>query len=258
MNNNSIGLLDSGVGGLSVLSELYKIMPNKNYIFFGDTKNVPYGTKSPQEIFTYTKNILDFFISKEIKTAVFACNTTSAVAYDELKKHFKDKIKIYPLIQSVANYAIEGLKDDDCIAILATKATINSKKYNEEIKKYNPKINVIGIDCTGFVEIVENRLYDDIDSIKLIKSKLEIAKNNNVKRIVLGCTHYPYLENIFKEILDVEYFNPAKIIAQIVKKDLKNDYQGGKLEFYVSKNPDDFIKSAKTFFDVKKVDLIDI
>lgn len=258
MDNNSIGLLDSGVGGLSVLSELYKIMPNKNYVFFGDTKNVPYGTKTPEEIFNYTKNILDFFISKEIKTAVFACNTTSAVAYEQLKEHFKNKIKIYPLIQSVAKYSIEGLKDNDTIAILATKATINSKKYNEEIKKHNPNINVIGIDCTGFVEIVENRLYKNNESIELIKSKLKIAKNNNAKRVILGCTHYPYLEDIFKNIFDIEYFNPASTIAKIVKDDLNNNSQKGGLEFYVSSNPNDFIKNAKMFFDVKEVKLIDI
>ena len=125
---DSIGLLDRGVGGLSVLSEIYKIMPNKNYVFFGDTKNVPYGTKTSSEIFSYTKKILEFFISRNIKTAVFACNTTSAVAYDDLKNYFKDKIKIYPLIQSVAKHSIEGLKTGDTIAVLATKATINSKK----------------------------------------------------------------------------------------------------------------------------------
>ena len=259
MSNNSIGLLDSGVGGLSVLSELYKLMPNKNYIFFGDTKNVPYGTKTPQEIFSYTKNILEFFISKEIKTAVFACNTTSAVAYDELVKYFQDKIKIYPLIQSVAKYAIDGLNDGDAIAVLATKATINSKKYDEEIKKYNLNINVVGIDCTGFVEIVENRLYKDSASLELIKSKLEVAKLNNAKRIILGCTHYPYLEKLFKEQLDVEYFNPANVLARIVKNDLGEDSQkNGAMEFYVSKNPQEFAMSAKMFFDVKDVKLVQI
>ena len=257
-DNNSIGLLDSGVGGLSVLSELYKIMPNKNYIFFGDTKNVPYGTKNGAEIFDLTKNILEYFISRDVKNVVFACNTTSAVAYDDLKNYFQDKINIFPLIQSVAPYAIEGLKNGDTIAILATKATINSKKYETEIKKYNPNINVIGIDCTGFVEIVENRLYKDPASLELIKSKLEIARKNGAKRIVMGCTHYPYLENIFKSILDVEYFNPEKSLAQIVKNKLGQNSTNSNLEFCVSKNPEEFILSAKTFFDVKKASLVEL
>lgn len=257
-DNNSIGLLDSGVGGLSVLSELYKIMPNKNYIFFGDTKNVPYGTKSSSEIFNLTKNILEYFIKRNVKNVVFACNTTSAVAYDELKNYFQDKINIFPLIQSVAQSAIEGLKNNDTIAILATKATINSKKYEIEIKKHNPNINVVGIDCTGFVEIVENRLYQDPASIELIKSKLEIARKNGAKRIVMGCTHYPYLEFIFKSILDVEYFNPAKSLANIVKKELGQIEGKSNLEFCVSKNPDEFILSAKTFFDVQKASLVEL
>jgi len=256
---NSIGLLDSGVGGLSVLSELYKLMPNNNFVFFGDTKNVPYGTKTPEEIFEFTKKILEFFISKEIKTAVFACNTTSAVAYDELKSYFKDKIKIFPLIQTVAPYAIKNLKDEDTIAVLATKATIKSKKYEEEIKKYNPKINVVGIDCTGFVEIVENRLYNNKESIELIKSKLNIARQCNAKKIILGCTHYPYLTNIFKNILDVEYFNPAQNLAQIVKKEtIIQTNKNGNIKFYVSKNPQDFILSAKAFFDVKEAQMVEL
>lgn len=247
---NTIGLLDSGVGGLSVLSELHKLMPNNNYVFFGDTKNVPYGTKSPQEIFDYTKNILEFFIKKNIKTVVFACNTTSAVAYDELKDYFKDKIKIYPLIQSVAPDSIKGLQNDDTVAIFATKATINSKKYETEIKKYNKNINVVGIDCTGFVEIVEHRLYNDPTSIKLIESKLKIAQQYNAKRIILGCTHYPYLVNIFKNILNVDYFNPASSIANLVKNEIKTTDNKGNIEFYVSKDPEQFILSAKTFFNV--------
>ena len=258
-NKNSIGLLDSGVGGLSVLAELYKLMPNKDYTFFGDTKNIPYGTKSKEEIFLYTKKILEFFISQNIKTAVFACNTTSAVAYDRLKEYFKNKIKIYPLIQTVAKDSIKNLEDKDTIAILATKATINSKKYEEEIKKYNKNINVVGIDCTGFVEIVENRLYNDKNSLELIKSKLKIARQHNAKRIVLGCTHYPYLVDIFKSILNIEYFNPALSLAQTIKQDLdEKNSQKGKLRFCVSKNPNEFILSAKAFFEVEKAELIDI
>ena len=92
-----IGVLDSGVGGLSVLSQLKKIMPNKNYIYFGDTKNIPYGTKTKEQIFSYTKDIFEFFIKNNVKNVVIACNTTSAVAFDELNEMFKSKLKIFPL-----------------------------------------------------------------------------------------------------------------------------------------------------------------
>ncbi len=255
-----IGVLDSGVGGLSVLSQLVFAMKSKNYIFFGDTKNMPYGTKTPNEIFLYTKKILEFFEKNNVSDVVFACNTTSAVAYDELKECFKGRLNIFPLIQKTAPYALENLKDDDTIAVLATKATVNSKKYEEEIKKINPKINVVSIDCTGFVEIVENRLYEENSSIKLIKSRLDIAKEAKAKKIILGCTHYPYLEKIFKSILDVEYFNPAVCMADVVKRSLNyidDDFQG-EIKFFVSKNPKQFILSAKMFFDVENAQLIEL
>ncbi len=244
-----IGVLDSGVGGLSVLSELYKLMPNQNYIYFGDTKNVPYGTKAPDEIYKYTKTILEFFLEKNVKNVVFACNTTSAVAYEQLKEDFKNKLKIFPLIQTVAKSIQEDLKDGENVAILATRATINSNKYVQEIKKYNKNLNVVGIDCTGFVEIVENRLYEDKNSLELIKSKLNLAKN--AKKVVLGCTHYPYLVNIFKSILDTNYFNPAICLSKIVKENISQPNEKGSVEFFVSKNPNNFKESGKLFFDIK-------
>ena len=253
-----IGLLDSGVGGLSVLKRLLDIMPNRNYIFFGDTKNVPYGTKSAEEIFSFTKKILEFFIEQNVKNVVFACNTTSAVAYDKLKECFSSELNIFPLIQTVAEPAIAGLKDNDTIAICATKATINSHKYKEEINKVNPKINVLELDCTGFVEIVEQRLYNDSSSINLIKEKFKIIKNSGAKRIVLGCTHYPYLEPIFKQILDVEYFDPAISLAKAVKENIANSAIGKDRIFCVSKDPENFIKSAKMFCEVKNAKLINL
>lgn len=255
-----IGVLDSGVGGLSVLRELKSLMPNNNFIFFGDTKNMPYGTKTKEELLGFTRNILNFFISKNVKNVVFACNTTSATVYDDIQKEFQGRIKIYPLIQSIAQNAIANLKDNDSIAVFATCATVKSKKYSCEIEKINPKINVFEIDCTGFVEIVENRLYKEQSSIDLIKEKFELLKGKNIKRIILGCTHYPYLVPIFKTILpDVEYFNPAYNLALVVKNDLENKLanQTGDMEFFVSKNPESFKLSAKMFFDIdKEVNLI--
>ena len=253
-----IGLLDSGVGGLSVLKRLVDIMPDRNYIFFGDTKNVPYGTKTSEEIYSYTKKILEFFITKNVKNVVFACNTTSAVAYDELNKYFSSKLNIFPLIQAVAPYSVEGLKDDDTIAVFATRATINSHKYKKEIEKINPKINVLELDCTGFVEIVENRLYKDSASINLIKSKLDIVKKHNAKRVILGCTHYPYLEHIFKSILNVEYFDPAISLAQIVKNQIGDCAKGNDKKIFVSKDPENFIKSSKMFFDADSAELVNL
>ncbi len=252
-----IGVLDSGVGGLSVLSKLVEKMPKNNFIYFGDTKNIPYGVKKPCEIFQFTKNILDFFLTKNVENVVFACNTTSAVAYDELRKCFEGKLNIFPLIQTAAPFAVQGLKNGDTIAVLATRATINSKKYEIEIKKHNPNLNVVSLDCTGFVEIVEQRLYDDKKSLDLIKSKLDLIRNQNVARAILGCTHYPYLVPIFKNILDVEYFDPALCAAEVVQKNVSKEGEG-EILFFASKSPEEFVLSAKTFFDVNSVEFVQI
>ncbi len=247
-----IGILDSGVGGLSVLSELYKAMPDKNYIFFGDTKNMPYGTKTVEQIYSFTKRIIDFFIENNVKNVVFACNTTSATVYDILQKEYLNKVKIFPLIQPVAKYVVSDLKDKDNVVIFATRATVNAGKYSKEIYKTNQNIKVYEIDCTGFVEIVEKRLYKDRNALNLIELKLDEAKKYRPKRIVLGCTHYPYLVDIFKSILpDVEYFNPASCLAEIVKNEIGGISGNSDIRFCVSKNPEEFKLSGKMFFDIK-------
>jgi len=255
-----IGVLDSGVGGLSVLKELKSLMPNENYIFFGDTLHMPYGTKTKKELLSYTRNILKFFLKNNVKYAVFACNTTSAVVYDDIQKEFNNKLKIFPLIQTIAPDITLDLKDNDTIAVLATCATTKSKKYNIEINKINPNINVLGIDCTGFVEIVEKRLYQDKASLNLTKEKLEPLKNKDIKKIILGCTHYPYLVDIFKTILpDITYFNPALALAKNVKNNIIKNNNEGELEFYVSNDPIGFRLSAKMFFNIKdNIEVIDL
>lgn len=247
-----IGVLDSGVGGLSVLKELKNLMPQGNFIFFGDTLNMPYGTKTKDELLSYTRKILDFFLKNNVKNVVFACNTTSAVVFEDLALEYEKKLKIFPLIQSVVPDIVKDLKDNDTVAVLATKATVNSKKYSSEIKKLNPAINILELDCTGFVEIVENRLYNDREAIKLINSKLEPLKEKNINKIILGCTHYPYLEDIFRKILpNVDYFNPARALANVVQKEVKINDLRGITKFFVSKDPKGFYLSAKMFYEIK-------
>ncbi len=248
---NKIAVMDSGVGGLSILSELKKALPEADFVYFGDTKNLPYGTKTPDEILEYNIKILDYFKSLGIKNVVIACNTTSALTYDTLLEKYTD-LNIYPLIQSLEKALVEGLRDDDCIVNLATALTAKSKKYSEVVAKGNKNIKVCEIPCTGFVEIVENRLYETKEAQELIEEKMLEANKNNPKRIILGCTHYPYLINLLsKHAKEDIFFNPAKSLAQIVKKDLSNLVGNSKVEFLVSKDPLQFKNSAKLFFEIK-------
>lgn len=254
----NIGVFDSGMGGLNVLSELKKIIPNCNYVYFADTKNIPYGTKSNNEIYTYAKNIIDFFISKYINKIVIACNTISAIAYKDLQEEYKDKIKLYPVLQCGIEYAFDIYSKLDSIAVLATRATIKSGQYEKLLKNINPDLRVINIDGTGLVEIIEEEKYNDKTSLNLIRNILEQIKINNIKNILLGCTHYSYLMPVFKQFYDVNYYNPAYYLAKFVKDNLAicDEESMGNVQYFVSSNPIRFVQCANRFYDIRTADLI--
>ena len=215
-----IGIFDSGVGGLSVLNELDKVMGAEHYIYYADTKHMPYGDKTADDIIKFGREIVNFFVLKGVEHVIIACNTSSALSYDVLKQDFPS-IKIYPLIQSVA----PSLAKYNNIAVLATEATVNSGKYTREIQKYNRNAQVSEIPCPGFTEIVENGLYNSPSTLELIDDRFEQIMD--VDKIVLGCTHYPYLLDTFSKFIEKENFiDPAKIFANVVFKDIEKENQG--------------------------------
>lgn len=264
-----IGLFDSGVGGLSVLKALVESNINDNFLYFGDTKNVPYGTKTKEEILSYTKDIMEFFIKKGVDRAIMACNTSSALVYEDLQMQFSDKIKIYPLIQYAAPYFINTTQT---IGVMATNATVKSLAYTKEIGKINPKINIIEKECQNFVEIVEKRLYDNPQSLEYIEEKIQYFKKTGCKKIILGCTHFPYLVPIFKRFApDIEFIDPAKLLIKSIKYELNQNSalktspipnteikntsvqkDNSFFEFYVSNDPENFKQSGSMFFDIKE------
>ena len=134
--NRPIAFFDSGVGGLTVYAKLKALLPQENYIYFGDTKHMPYGEKSKEELLEYADKIINFFIKNNAKAIVMACNTTSSVIYDDIKNKYN--IKIYPIIQSAAH--ILAQLPIQKIGVFATPATVKSDVYKKEIQKYNSKI----------------------------------------------------------------------------------------------------------------------
>lgn len=246
-----IGLFDSGVGGLSVLKALINSGISDDFVYFGDTKNVPYGTKTKEEILSFTKDIMEFFIKKGVDCAIMACNTSSALVYEDLRAQFSDRIKIYPLIQYAAPY----FKDEtQTIGVMATNATVKSLVYTKEIGKINPKINIVELECQKFVEIVEKRLYNDPQSLKYIEDKIEYFKKTDCKKIILGCTHFPYLVPIFKHFApEIEFIDPAKLLIKSIQDELnKSQNKKNTFEFYVSHNPENFKQSGSMFFDINQ------
>ena len=255
--NSPIGFFDSGVGGLSVLARFKSLLPNENTIYYGDLKNLPYGNKTQEELIGFARNILNFFQTKGVKAVVIACNTSSALAYETIKNEYD--FKIYPIIQSSAKLiSALGAKR---VGIFATSGTVNSGAYKREITKHNSMIQVKEIACPNWVSIVEG--VSDIDSDNDIKQHIDAMLEFAPDKIVLGCTHYPYLMDKLEKYLPKSTFiDPAGIFSVYVKEDLRKanlltpSIYPGKEEFYVSANPEAFIKNAKLFYEIKTQPLI--
>ena len=250
--NKSIAVFDSGVGGLTVYEKLKTILPNENYIYFGDLKNSPYGQKSKEQLLDITSYIFNYFTSRDVKAVVMACNTTSANVYEEYKNSFD--YKIYPIIQTCAKVISElPIKR---LGVFATSATISSGAYKREINKYNENIEVFEMACPGWVQIVEENKQHDEKSIQLIKENLDGMLKNNPEKIILGCTHYPFLLDVLSQFAPSETFiDPSEFFAQYIKSDLEKhellNSDGGDEEFFVSANPKEFKVAAKMFYELK-------
>lgn len=201
-----IGVFDSGIGGLTVLKELINNKPNNHYIYIGDTKNVPYGNKSYEELLNLSIKIIDYFIKEKVDKIIIACGTVSSNLGAYLK--LKYNIPIIDIISPTINYLNNSLYNN--VAVIATYMTINSHVFSKSLKDKN----VLEIACPKFVPIIENN-QSDIKNIldeylKEIKGKYEI--------LVLGCTHYPIIKEEIKEYLgDIKLLNMATPILNMVE-----------------------------------------
>lgn len=248
--NSPIAFFDSGVGGLTVFDKVKKLLPNENYLYFGDTKNMPYGEKTPEQLIEFADRIFRFFEEKNAKAVVMACNTSSAIAYEKLKNNYS--FKIYPIIQSVSS-TIAKLNNVKKLAIIATPATINSHAYSKEIRRYNSDVEIFEIAAPNWVRIVEEHRINSEQSIEQIREIIEIVKDFNPDKIVLACTHYPYLLSVLKKFVPEEKFiDPAVYFAQNIKKDLSDsNLLNNKFEyehFYVSSEPENFKTASEVFY----------
>lgn len=250
-----IAFFDSGVGGLTVYEKVRKLLPQENCLYFGDTKHMPYGEKTEEELINYADKIFKFFEKQNAKAVIMACNTTSAVTYDKLKDNYN--FKIYPIIQSVCK-TIASMTDINKLGVIATHATINTHAYSREIAKYNKNMKVIELAAPKWVRIVEEHRISQPQSIMQVKEVLDIMEEHNPDKIVLACTHYPYLMSTLKRFLPEEKFiDPSIYFAQNIKEDLeKNNLLNNKFEyekFYVSADPDNFKTASALFYKLDRL-----
>ena len=253
MNENPIAFFDSGVGGLTVYSKVKKLLPNEKFIYFGDLKNIPYGEKSKEELIKIADKIFKFFEERSVKAVVMACNTTSANVYDVLKDKYS--FKIYPIIQCCAGVIAQMPVKK--IGIFATDATIKSGVYGRELRKYNPHLQTFEMSCPPWVGIVEEQKQKEQKSVACVESYLGKMLENLPDKIILGCTHYPYLMDVLAKYTPKDMFiDPSEYFAQYIKNDLAkldmlNKTGVGSEEFFVSATPEAFQKAGSMFYPIK-------
>ena len=251
LNSRPVGFFDSGVGGLSVYARFRKALPHEDCLYFGDLANMPYGNKSREDLIGFARRILDFYNQKEVKAVVIACNTSSAQAYDTVKDEYR--FKIYPIIQSCAKVIASA--NYGKIGVFATEATVNSGVYTTELQKYNSSLEVKEISCPNWVPIVENNRYTDKSAIEDVKNQVSKILEFSPDRVILGCTHYPYLMPLLKDFAPEELFiDPAEIFVNYISTDLESNgllnEVGGTEQFFVSANPESFKSHSRIFYQL--------
>jgi glutamate racemase len=203
-----IGIFDSGVGGLTVAREIMRQIPNERLVYFGDTARVPYGNKSKETITKYSKQIIRFLKTQNVKAIVVACNTASAYALDEIEKELD--IPIIGVVKPGAKVAAEATRNKK-VGVIATAGTIQSRIYAEYIEGIDKEIRVVGKACPLFVPLVEEGLLEDPVTDEIATRYLNELKDLDIDTLILGCTHYPLIRSTLGRIMgdNVTLVNPA-------------------------------------------------
>lgn len=198
MSEKAIGVFDSGVGGLTVVRELLKQLPNEKIVYIGDTARAPYGPRPKEQVVTFSWQLTHFLETQNIKMLVIACNTATAVALDEIKQALS--IPVIGVILPGARAAIKATKNNH-IGVIGTKGTIQSCSYERIIYEKSPKTFVISLACPKFVPIVESNEWQSSVAKKIVAQTLQELDKKNLDTLVLGCTHYPLLRSIIQQVM---------------------------------------------------------
>jgi glutamate racemase len=255
-DNRPIGVFDSGVGGLTVVKELVKALPFEDIIYYGDTARVPYGTKSTKTIIRFSIENALFLLKQNVKLIVVACNTSSSVALNALRKNFK--VPVIGVIKQGAFDAVRASRNKR-VGVIGTTATVKSNAYGKEISRLDPCIRVYSKACGLFVPIVEEQAADNRIILDIVRHYLLWLKNKKIDTLVLGCTHYPLLKKQIQEVMGMStgLVDSAVSTALLAKQTLEqsgalsNKKAKGRLKFFVSDETGNFKKIGQKFLGKK-------
>ena len=247
----AIGIFDSGIGGLTVLQQVTRLLPREVLVYLGDTARSPYGTKSPEVVARYACENTDFLMARGLKMLVVACNTASAVALDVLRERYE--LPVVGVIEPGAQEAVRR-STNRRIGVIGTEATIASGAYTQALRALDPNIEVYTRACPLFVPLVEEGWVDNEVARATIALYLGSLKHSGIDTLILGCTHYPLLKNSLAEFLGPEVclIDSAEETAKVVRGTLasyglaRRKGSGG-ASFFVTDIPDRFVKVGARF-----------
>jgi len=262
-DNRPIGVLDSGLGGLTVVKEVIRQLPNEDVIFIGDEARMPYGVKTHEQIISYTREMVQYLISQNVKLIIFGCNTATANAYQKLSQEFT--VPMIGIIKPGAKEATEVTKSNH-IGVIATESTVNSKSYNKIIGELNSQNDVLGVPAQKFVAIVESDEANSKEAQTEIETTLRPFKDSEYDTLILGCTHFPMLKKQINNYLpDTKLVDPAvSTVVQaknyLMKNDLLTDNKNRTIELHATSGITEFSKLAKRWLatDIKEISLVNI
>ena len=254
MDNRPIGIFDSGVGGITVLKEIYKQLPNEHLIYLGDTKNFPYGNKSKEEIIKFAIQNVEYLIKKNVKIIVIACGTATSQAIEILQNKFE--IPIMGIIEPTVEYVKN--KNYNKIGVIATEGTIRNGAWENKLKEKIQNIEVINKACPMLATIAEEGRATGEEGRKAIKEYMEIFKKNKINKIILGCTHFPIYEQVIRDELEyeVELINTGKTVAKYLEeylneKELYTQSKKGNIKIELTKKEEEDSRIVNDIFKEK-------
>ncbi len=245
ISSAQIGVFDSGVGGLTVLTEIHKQLPHESVLYFGDTARVPYGNREPGEIVQFVREILTMMAQRQVKMVLMACSTGSALALDIVRSEFD-----FPIVGVVKPGARAAVQAGRRVGVIATQATVNSKAYGNEMRRCDPTMQVWEVACPQFVPLIEQNRIHEPETLEIAQECLQPLIDVNIDALVFGCTHYPHLKTVFEKIMPpaMKYVNPAESAVKeawrvLEQEQLQNTSDRiGETSFYVSGCAESFAK----------------
>ena len=247
-----IGIFDSGVGGLTVLRELYRQLPNESILYFGDTARLPYGTRAREEILQFVREILHWMQQQQVKMAIMACNTSSALALDVVRQEFD-----FPILGLILPGARAAVQHCQRIGVIATPATAASDAYRQAALEIDPTTQVWQVGCPEFVPLVEKNRIDDPYTDKVARQYVAPLLQKGIEALIYGCTHYPHLEPVLTRILppSVKLIDPAVHVVAAAAQELdalglRSSQPAQETRFFTSGCPELFAQQSQRWLNI--------